>query len=83
MSAPPTTAKGAKVAQAASVVRAPPVWPVGPIVSIIEKPQGDQVPVAPIEQAGEGEGDQQRLQGLRQQGTFVSKYMTQKTLRPE
>ena len=44
----PTTAPGKKVAQAASVVGMPPVWPVGPIVSIIEKPHGDQVPVAPI-----------------------------------
>ena len=37
--------------QAAIVVRRPPVWPVGPIVSITESPQGEKVPVAPISSA--------------------------------
>ena len=68
------------MAQAASVVRRPPVWPVGPIVSIIEKPHGDQVPVAPTSRPA---SERARLERLHQQGTFVWKYMTQKTLRPE
>ena len=37
--------------QAAIVVRRPPVWPVGPIVSITDSPQGEKVPVAPISRA--------------------------------
>ena len=58
-----------EVAEAAIVVGSPPSWPVGPIVSIIERPQGDHVPVAPTSRPGGGERDEQRL---HQQGTFVS-----------
>ena len=38
-------------ALAAAVVGRPLVWPTGPIVSIIEKPHGDQVPVRPATSA--------------------------------
>ena len=69
MISPPATAPGRKVAQAAAVIRRPPVWPVGPIVSIAESPHGEKVPVAPISSAAAGEGE---LQGATQHGTFVS-----------
>ena len=81
MKTAPTIAPGKNVAHAASVVGWPPVCPVGPIVSIIEKPHGDQVPVAPIRSPATTRA--MMSTGVHQQGTFVWKYMTQKTLRPE
>src|SRR2546423_279716 len=48
---PPRRAPGAKVAQAASVVRRLAPSPASPIVSTIENPHGDQAPVRPTKRA--------------------------------
>ena len=68
MSMPPSTAPGAKVAQAAIVVRRLAPSPASPIVSTIENPHGDQAPVRPIKSAAPA-----RLRGstTAQHGTWV------------
>ena len=61
MTTPPSTAPGAKVAQAAIVVQRLPPSPASPIVSTIENPQGDQAPVRPIKSAATARLSSRRL----------------------
>ena len=58
---------------AAIVVRRPPVWPVGPIVSTTERPHGENVPVAPIRSAAAARlSSSGPISAAHQHGTRVS-----------
>src|SRR5919204_4083358 len=61
---PPRTAPGTNVAQAAIVVDRRPSSPASPIVSTIEKPQGDQAPVRPINTAAAARLNSSALTGV-------------------